>query len=337
MRSFNVAVVGAAGLVGHKILEVLAERRFPVGGLTLLATARSAGQTVDYQGRKVTIQEARPELFDHVDLVFFAATGSASQNLAPEAVRRGAVVIDKSATFRMTEGVPLVVPEVNPEALDGHQGIIASPNCSTIQMVLVLAPLQRVRPIKRVVVSTYQAVSGTGREAVEELDAQTRDLLSGRPAVAGVYPHQIAFNVLPHIDKFTPDGYTLEEIKMIQEPRKIMSLPDLPITATTARVPTRVGHAEAVNIELTGPLAPEEARTILSAAPGVTVVDDPAANLYPLPVQAAGRDETLVGRIRRDPSVPFGLDLWIVSDNLRKGAATNAVQIAETLVARKRL
>ncbi len=332
-----MAVVGAAGLVGHKILEVLAERGFPVGGLTLMATARSAGQTAEFQGRKVTIQEAQPELFDRVDLVFFAATGAASQNLAPEAVRRGAVVIDKSATFRMTEGVPLVVPEVNQEALDGHRGIIASPNCSTIQMVLVLAPLHRARPLKRVVVSTYQAVSGTGREAVEELDAQTRDLLAGRPATANVYPHQIAFNILPHIDKFTPDGDTLEEIKMIQETRKIMSLPDLPITATTARVPTRVGHAESVNVELAGPLAPEEARAILSAAPGVTVVDDPSANLYPLPIEAAGRDDTLVGRIRRDQSVPHGLNLWVVSDNLRKGAATNAVQIAETLVARKLL
>lgn len=332
-----MAVVGAAGLVGHKILEILAEREFPVGGLTLMATARSAGQTVEFRGRQVTIQEARPELFEGADVVFFAATGSASLELAPEAVRRGAVVIDKSATFRMTEGVPLVVPEVNPEALDGHRGIIASPNCSTIQMVLVLAPLQRVMPLKRVVVSTYQAVSGTGREAVEELDAQTRDILAGRTAGASVYPHQIAFNVLPHIDKFAPDGYTLEELKMIQETRKIMSLPELPITATTARVPTRVGHAESVNVELTGPLPPEEARAILQRAPGVTVVDDPSANLYPLPIEAAGRDDTLVGRIRRDPSVPHGLDLWIVSDNLRKGAAVNAVQIAEALVARERL
>lgn len=332
-----MAVVGVAGLVGQKILEILAERDFPVGGLTLMATARSAGQTQEFRGRPYTIAEARPDLFEGVDLAFFAASGTASEELAPEAARRGAVVIDKSAVFRMKEGVPLVVPEVNPEALDGHRGIIASPNCSTIQMVLVLAPIQRARPIKRVVVSTYQSVSGTGREAVEELKAQTRDVLADRPAAPNVYPHQIAFNILPHIDKFAPDGYTLEEVKMIQETRKILSLPDLPITATTARVPTYVGHAESVNIELAGPLEPDEVRAILRLAPGVAVVDDPAHNQYPLPVEAAGRDDTLVGRVRTDPSVPYGLNLWIVSDNLRKGAATNAVQIAEALIARNRL
>jgi aspartate-semialdehyde dehydrogenase len=324
-------------LVGQKILKILAERDFPVGDLTLMATARSAGQAFEFRGRSRTVEEARPDRFDHVDVAFFAATAAASQELAPEAVKRGAVVIDKSSVFRMTPGVPLVVPEVNPDALDGHQGIIASPNCSTIQFVMVLAPLCRRRAVRRVVVSTYQSVSGTGREAVEELTAQSRAVLDGHPVKGEVYPHQIAFNVLPHIDKFDPEGYTGEETKMIQETRKIMGLPGLAITATTARVPTYVGHAESVNIEFEDDLGPDEARRILNSAAGVVVADDPARNGYPLPVDAAGRDEVFVGRIRKDFSIPHGLNLWIVSDNLRKGAATNAVQIAETLVARGHL
>ncbi len=337
MHGYNVAILGAAGLVGQKIMEVMAERDFPVSDLILMATARSAGQTYDFRGRSYTVAEAGEDLFDRVDLAFFAASGAASRDFAPEAVRRGATVIDKSAVFRMDPTVPLVVPEVNPSALDAHHGIIASPNCSTIQLVAVLGPLNKVRPLKRVVVSTYQSVSGTGREAVEELTTQSREVLAGKPARPQVYPHQIAFNILPQIDLFAPDGYTLEELKMINETRKIMDLPDLPITATTARVPTYIGHAESVNLEFSAPMDPAEAGEVLKKAPGVVVVDDPAQNAYPLPVDAAGRDDVFVGRIRADTSVPYGLNLWIVSDNLRKGAATNAVQIAETLIARNLL
>jgi aspartate-semialdehyde dehydrogenase len=285
-----------------------------------------------FRGRPLTIEPAEPERFEGVDIAFFATPAEVSRGLAPEAVRRGAVVIDKSTAYRDDPEAPLVVPEVNSGALRGHKGIIASPNCSTIQMVLVLKPLDDISPLRRVIVSTYQSVSGTGREAVEELRSQSRDVLDGRAVEAKVYPRQIAFNLLPHIDDFTPNGYTKEEMKMVTETRKILDRPDLAVTATTVRVPVEVGHSEAVWVETERAISPEEARAALTRMPGVVVEDDPARGVYPTPVTAAGRDEVFVGRIRRDLTSERGLVLWIVSDNLRKGAASNAVQIAEALL-----
>lgn len=332
MVRFDVAVVGTGGAVGHKVVEILEERNFPVGRLVLLGTARTAGSAFTFQGRRYTIEEATPERFEGVDLAFFATPTDVSRRLAPEAVRRGAVVIDKSSAYRDDPGVPLVVPEVNGHRLADHKGIIASPNCSTIQMVLVLKPLGDLSPLRRVVVSTYQSVSGTGREAVEELRAQSRAALDGQSVDPRVYPHQIAFNLLPHIDEFAPNGYSKEEMKMVSETRKILERPDLPVSATTVRVPVEVGHSEAVWVETEWPLSPEEARAAMARMPGVVVEDDPARAVYPTPVRAAGRDEVFVGRVRRDLSCERGLVFWVVSDNLRKGAATNAVHIAEALV-----
>ncbi|MEW6308899.1 MAG: aspartate-semialdehyde dehydrogenase [Bacillota bacterium] len=333
MRGFTAAVVGAGGVVGKHVVRALEERAFPVNELRLLATARSAGHTLDWMGEPVQISEVTPESFSGVDVAFFCAPVEVARQLAPEAVRRGAVVIDKSSAFRLDSQVPLVVPEVNPQSLAGHQGIIASPNCSTIQLVVVLEPLRQAAGLARVIVSTYQAVSGTGREAVDELEAQVRADVAGEGQSVSVYPHQIAFNVLPHCDAFRPDGYTSEEFKVVAETRKILSLPGLRVTCTAVRVPVRVGHSEAVLVETERPLAPEQARAALSAAPGVVVEDDPASYAYPLPLKAVGRDEVFVGRIRQDASSPNGLWLWVVADNLRKGAATNAVQIAELLAA----
>ncbi|HCW51397.1 MAG TPA: aspartate-semialdehyde dehydrogenase [Clostridiales bacterium] len=330
----NVAVVGAAGAVGRKVVEILEERDFPVGRLLLMATARSAGSTIRFRGRDYTVQPVAPDLFEGVHIAFFAVPSQVSRELAPEAVKRGAVVIDKSNAFRSDPSVPLVVPEVNADALTGHQGIVSSPNCSTIQLVLVLKPLDDLATVKRVVVSTYQAVSGTGREAVEELFTQMEHALAGRPLTPEVYPHPIALNVLPHIDDFDPNGYSREEMKLVNETRKIMDRPDLAVSATTVRVPVEVGHSEAVWIETERRIPPADARAALERAPGVVVEDDPGRGVYPLPVRAAGRDEVFVGRIREDISHERGLALWIVADNLRKGAATNAVQIAEALMER---
>lgn len=331
---FDVAVVGAAGAVGRKVVEILEERSFPVRRLVVLATARTAGQDVLFRGRRITIEVAMPEAFEGVDYAFFATPTDVSLALAPEAVRRGAVVIDKSSAYREDPAVPLVVPEVNPGALAGHRGIVASPNCSTIQMVVALKPLEEISPLRRIIVSTYQSVSGTGREAVEELETQSRQVLEGCPVEPKVYPHPIAFNLLPHIDVFASNGYSKEEMKMVSETRKILDRPDLPITATTVRVPVEVSHSEAVWIETERAIEPDEARRALAAMPGVVVMDDPSRNVYPTPLAAAGRDEVFVGRIRKDLTSDRGLVLWVVSDNLRKGAALNAVQIAEALVAR---
>lgn len=329
---FNVAVVGAGGAVGRKVVEILEERRFPVGRLCVLATTRTAGQTVPFKSRHHTIEAASPESFQDIDIAFFATPTDVSRELAPEAVRRGAVVIDKSNAYRADPVVPLVVPEVNAAALDGHRGIVASPNCSTIQMVMVLKPLEGISPLRRVIVSTYQSVSGTGRDAVDELRLQSRQVLDGLAVEAKVYPHQIAFNLLPHIDDFEPNGYSKEEMKMVTETRKILGRPDLAISATTVRVPVEVGHSEAVWVETERPIDPDEARAALSAMPGVVVEDDPARAVYPTPLRAAGRDEVFVGRVRKDLTSERGLVFWVVSDNLRKGAASNAVHIAEALV-----
>ena len=332
MKTLNVAVVGATGAVGQTMLKVLEERNFPVATLLPLASARSKGQNLVFRGETTAIEEACPEAFNDIDLAFFSAGTDTSLSLAPEAVKRGAVVVDNSNAFRMNPDVPLVVPEVNPEALRTHQGIVANPNCSTIQMVMVLKPLHDRARIKRVVVSTYQAVSGTGQEAIAELRTQSSQVLLGQPVKPEIYPYQIAFNVLPHIDVFDETGYTLEEWKMVRETAKIMSDETIAITATAVRVPVMYGHSEAINIETEKKLLPEEARAILAQAPGVVVVDDPRENKYPLPTQAAGRNEVFVGRIREDFSTRNGLNLWVVADNLRKGAAYNAVQIAERLL-----
>jgi aspartate-semialdehyde dehydrogenase len=335
MSAFRVAILGATGLVGHEFLRVLEQRRFPIAELRLLASDRSAGTRLPFQGAELPVEAATPSSFRGIDFALFSAGGDVSRALAPAAAAAGAVVIDNSAAWRMEPDVPLVVPEVNPADAYSHTGIIANPNCSTIQLVVALNPLHQVNPLQRVVVDTYQSVSGTGREAVEELDVQTRQLLAGEPIAPRVYPHQIAFNVLPHIDVFLDNGYTKEEWKMVQETRKIMHVPDLPVSATTVRVPVPVGHSEAVHAEFAQPMAPAEARQILAHAPGVYVIDDPASSHYPLASYAAGRDEVFVGRIRADASHPNGLALWVVADNLRKGAALNAVQIAELLARRQ--
>jgi aspartate-semialdehyde dehydrogenase len=331
-NGYRVAVVGATGAVGAEMIEVLEERKFPVDTLLPLASARSAGETVLFQGQDITIEELTKDSFAGIDIALFSAGAEVSREYAPIAATAGAVVIDNSSAWRMDKDVPLVVPEVNPHDIERHRNIIANPNCSTIQMVVALKPLHdRVR-IKRIVVTTFQAVSGTGKDAMDELMDECRDLLSFRTAEPKVYPYQIAFNCLPHIDDFLPSGYTKEEMKLVNETRKIMGDASIQVTATTVRVPVYVGHSEAVNIETEQKLTANEARALLSTAPGVTLYDDPEHNIYPMPLDVAGKDEVYVGRIREDESIPNGLNLWVVADNLRKGAATNAVQIAEWLV-----
>ncbi len=333
MKEYVVAVVGATGAVGREMIKTLEQRNFPVKKLVALASRRSAGKRLQFKGEEVVVQELRPESFEGVDIALFSAGGDRSKEFAPEAVKRGVVVIDNSSAFRMEKDVPLVVPEVNPEDVEWHKGIIANPNCSTIQMVVVLKPLHDVAKIKRVVVSTYQAVSGAGAEAIEELREQTRAVLEGRevPPPRKI-PKQIAFNCVPHIDKFFESGYTREELKMVNETKKIMHDDSIKVSPTCVRVPVFVGHSEAVNIEFERPISVQEAREVLEGAPGVKVVDDFENLIYPTPVDVAGKDEVLVGRIRKDDTIDNGLNLWIVGDNLRKGAALNAVQIAELLV-----
>ncbi|PZN05553.1 MAG: aspartate-semialdehyde dehydrogenase [Bacillota bacterium] len=332
---YRVAVVGATGLVGQRLLQVLEERRFPVDELRPLATSRSAGRRVRFAGSSWAVGEASVAALAGVDIAFFAASGEVSRQLAPEAARAGTVVIDKSNAFRMDPAVPLVVPEVNGHALAHHRNLIASPNCSTIQLVVALKPILDRFGLERVVVATYQAVSGTGAAALDELEAEVRAGVEGRTHPPQVYPKPIAFNVLPHCDRFEAEGFTLEEWKLVRETRKILERDDLPVTATAVRVPVRVGHSEAVWIQTRDEATVEELRRVLAAAPGVVVEDDPQAGAYPTPLAVAGRDEVFVGRIRRDPTTPRAFWLWIVADNLRKGAATNAVQIAEALVGAK--
>jgi len=329
-----VAVVGATGVVGREFLQILEERNFPVAELRLYASGRSAGETLFFRGRERRVENLAHADFDGVHLVLSSPGASVSREFAPRAVAAGAVVVDNSSAFRMEPDVPLVVPEVNAEAARTHRGILANPNCSTIQLVAVLWPIHRAFGLKRVVVSTYQAVSGAGRKAMEELASQCAAILNQRPIRIEKFPHQIAFNALPQIDVFEDGGYTREERKVIRESRKIMGLPDLKITATAVRVPVMNGHSESVNIETERPLTCEAVREVLASAPGVAVVDDPAEAAYPMPILASGRDEVFVGRIRRDETVDHGVALWICADNLRKGAALNAIQIAELLLAR---
>jgi len=338
-KQFNVAVVGATGMVGQKMIEVLIEREFPFKELKLLASSRSADQKIEAGGKRYTVEELTTASFAGIDFAFFSAGGDISKAFAPEAVKHGAVVIDNSNAFRMDPAVPLVVPEVNPDTVFEHKGIIANPNCSTIQMVVALKPLQDAVPIKRIVAATYQAVSGAGKEAVDELLEHSRSALEGRPINPERIPHkgakrnfQLAFNCVPQIDVFVEDGYCKEEIKMINETRKIMGLPNLPVTATTVRVPVVTSHSIAVNVEFSGPLTAAAARDLLAGAPGVVLLDDPTELSYPMPLHAADHDAVYVGRIRPDYSVEHGLNLWVVSDNIRKGAATNSIQIAELLI-----
>jgi aspartate-semialdehyde dehydrogenase len=331
---YNVAVVGATGAVGRVMLSILEERKFPVGRLVPLASARSAGKQVEFNGEKITIQELKADSFAGLDIALFSAGGSVSREFCPIAAKAGCVVIDNSSAFRMEKDVPLVVPEINPHAIGDNPGIIANPNCSTIQMVVALKPIHDRYKIKRVVVSTYQSVSGTGQEAIEELKVQTSQALNDQPTTKEVYPHQIAFNCLPHIDTFLDTGYTKEEMKMVNETRKILEDDSIQVSPTTVRVPVFYAHSEAVNVETEQAIDVKELRKILSEAPGVRLVDSPGKGEYPLAVDAAGRDEVMVGRVRADLDNPRAVNLWIVADNLRKGAALNAIQIAEVLIRR---
>jgi aspartate-semialdehyde dehydrogenase len=329
-RPLTVAVVGATGLVGRTMIQILAEREFPVGELRPLAS-RSAGREVELDGRRFAVGEATPDSFAGVDIALFSAGADISKVLAPEAAARGALVIDNSSQWRMEPGIPLVVPEVNPDDAAEHEGIIANPNCSTMQLMPLLMALRDSVGLERVIVDTYQSVSGTGTEAVEELEGQIRAHAAGERPEAKVYPHPIAFNALPEIDVFRDDGYSKEEWKVIHESRKILHLPDLRVSCTAVRVPVFYAHSEAVHVETREPITPDRARQLFAGVSGVVVVDDPATHAYPLATDAQGRDEVFVGRVRTDVSMPDGrgLAFWVVSDNLRKGAATNAVQIAE--------
>jgi aspartate-semialdehyde dehydrogenase len=332
--SYKVAVLGATGAVGAEVLRILEQRRFPIAELRLLASPRSAGRTVTWSGAGVTIEAVSKDAFKGFEIAFFAAGGNVSLEYAPAAAAAGCVVIDKTSAYREDPEIPLIVPEVNPHHLPRckNKGIISSPNCSTIPMVMVLKPLHEAATLVRVVVSTYQSVSGAGAGGIRDLEAQTAALVAGRPIEKKKFAHQIAFNLIPHIDSFLPDGSTKEEAKMVNESRKILDLPALRIAATTVRVPVYVGHSESLNVETARPLNAAAARALLGGAPGVKIIDDPSRAAYPMPVDCAGTDETFVGRLREDLSVPHGLNMWLCCDNLRKGAALNAVQIAEALL-----
>lgn len=328
----RIAIVGATGAVGQVALQILADRKWPADRLALMASARSAGKQVPYLGQNLKIVEGRPEAFAGIDVAFISATTAVSREMAPALAKKGVLVIDDSGAFRMQHDVPLVVPEVNGGDVQGHRGIISIPNCTTTPLVMVLAALRSVAPLRRVTVATYQAVSGTGSAAVRELDEQNAAIADGRATSHAVYPHQIAYNLLPQVDRFLDDGYTAEEHKMTNETRKILHEPALPVSATCVRVPVRVSHSEAVHVELAKPVDPVQARRALASFPGIKVVDDPAHSDYPMPVQSAGNDPVFVGRIRRDSSHPDGLALWLSCDNLRKGAALNAMQILDEVV-----
>ena len=330
-HAYAVAVVGATGAVGTEMIHVLEDRKFPVDRLVPLASARTAGATVSFGQQEYEVEVLTKESFEGVDLALFSAGSDVSKEFAPLAAQAGAVVVDNSSAWRMDSTVPLVVPEVNPNDVHWHKGIIANPNCSTIQMVVALQPLHLAFHIKRVIVTTFQSVSGTGKEAMEELMDGSKAVLNFLEPTPSVYPYQIAFNCLPHIDDFLPSGYTKEEMKMVRETQKIMGDESIAVTATTVRVPVYIGHAESINIETERKVSANEARAVLSTAPGVKVYDDPAHNIYPMPIDVAGTDEVYVGRIREDETIPCGVHLWVVADNLRKGAALNAVQIAELL------
>ncbi len=329
MKAYKVAIVGATGLVGQEFIKVLEQRKFSVSSIQLYASDRSAGKKMYVGHHEVVVKETTADSFQQVDIALFSAGAEISKHFSPIAAKAGALVIDNSSAFRMEPAVPLVIPEVNVEDIKNHKGIIANPNCSTIQEVVALYPLHKVNPIKRIIMSSYQAVSGTGASAMEELTTQARLILEGQNVLPHVYPHQIAFNLLPEIDVFLDNGYTKEEQKVVDETRKIMHAEEIAISATCVRVPIFIGHSEAINVEFTHSIGPDEARDILAKSPGVKVLDDPNVSLYPQPWLAAGSDDVYVGRIRTDISRPNSLVMWVVADNLRKGAALNAVQIAE--------
>ncbi|XPV77265.1 MAG: aspartate-semialdehyde dehydrogenase [Desulfovibrio sp.] len=333
----RVAVVGATGAVGKEMLKVLEQRAFPASEVVAFASARSAGKTVPFNDGELVVQELKEDSFEGFDIALFSAGGGTSQKFAPLAAKAGCVVVDNSSAWRMDPECPLVVPEVNAHDLDWHKGIIANPNCSTIQMVVALKPIHEEATVKRVVASTYQAVSGTGQKAIDELETQVTRLFNGKEVVPDVYPHQIAFNALPHIDIFMDNGFTREEMKMTNETKKIMGDDSIDVVAMAVRVPVFYGHSEALFIETEDKMTAEECRTLMATSPGITVVDYTEKNLYPLAVDSAGEDDVYVGRIREDFSIDNGLIMWVVSDNIRKGAALNTVQIAETLMQRNLL
>lgn len=332
-QSYNVAILGATGAVGVELLALLEQRQFPIADLKLLASARSAGQKCQFRGEELVVEPVGDRAFENVDLVLASAGGSVSKAWAPKAVAAGAVVIDNSSAFRMDPQVPLVVPEVNPGAVASHSGIIANPNCTTILMSVAVYPLHQVQPVQRLVAATYQSASGAGAKAMEEVKTQAKDILDGKEPVASAFPYPLAFNLFPHNSPLNDNGYCEEEMKMVNETRKIFGTPDLRVTATCIRVPVLRAHSEAVNLEFGSPFDVAQARDILSQAPGVKLVENWQTNYFPMPMEASGRDEVLVGRIRQDISHPNAIELWLSGDQIRKGAALNAVQIAELLVA----
>jgi len=338
MKKYNVAILEATGAVGQEFLNLIKERNFPFDTLKLLASSRSAGKVIEFMGKKYTVEEATDDSFKNIDIALFAG-GATSTKFAPAAVKSGAIVIDNSSAFRMDPEVPLIVPEVNPEDIIKHKGIIANPNCSTIIMVMALKPLHDKAKIKRIVVSTYQAVSGAGKEGIDELDNQVQAIVENRPVEANILPsasqpkhYQIAFNVIPQIDAFMEDGYTKEEMKMVHETHKIFNDYNIGISATTIRVPVYRSHSESINIEFDQELSVQQAKELLAAFPGVIVQDDPSEQIYPMPLHTSNQNEVFVGRIRKDESVAYGLNLWVVGDQIRKGAALNALQIAEYII-----
>lgn len=338
MKNYNVAILGATGAVGQEFLDLIKERNFPFANLKLLASSRSAGKIITFMGKDYTVEEATDDSFKNIDIALFAG-GSASTKFAPAAVKHGAIVIDNSSAFRMDPEVPLIVPEVNPEDITKHKGIIANPNCSTIIMAMALKPLYNFAKIKRIVVSTYQAVSGAGKEAIDELNNQVQAFVENKPTEATILPsaslpkhYQIAFNVIPQIDAFLEDGYTKEEMKMVHETHKIFNDYNIGITATTIRIPVYRSHSESINIEFENEISVEQAKKLLAAFPGVIVQDNPKEQLYPMPLFTSSQNEVFVGRIRKDDSIPNGLNLWVVGDQIRKGAALNALQIAEYMI-----
>ncbi len=337
MNGYKIAVIGATGAAGQVLLRIIEERNFPASSVRLCASKRSWGKPLAVKGVEVVVEEPTRELLHDVDIVFIAASSDVSRGLAPMAVDEGALVIDKSSAFRMDPDVPLVIPEVNGDDIESHQGLIAAPNCSTTPLAMVLKPLNNLSPVRRVTAATYQSVSGAGAAAMDELRLQSGQVLDGDQPEPNALPHQIAFNVLPQVESFVDNGYTTEEMKMVNETRKILHEPELAVSATCVRVPVMVSHSEAVHIEFDEPIMADEVRETLAEAPGLRVMDAPESNVYPMPVDAEGRDEVFVGRIRQDESHPHGVAMWIVTDNLRKGAALNAVQIAEDVLSRELL
>jgi aspartate-semialdehyde dehydrogenase len=336
-KSYQVAILGATGAVGRELLELLENRNFPISRLKLLASERSVGQELLFCGENLPVESVSDRAFDDVDLVLASAGGTTSKIWAPKAVAAGAVVIDNSSAFRMNPEVPLVVPEVNPQAAASHRGIISNPNCTTILMLMAVYPLHKVRPVQRIIAATYQSASGAGAKAMEEVKTQSKAILAGEQPVAEIFPYPLAFNLFPHNSPLNDLGYCEEEMKMVNETRKILGNQQIRITATCVRVPVLRAHSEAINLEFEKPLSPDEAKEILSQAPGVKLVEDWRGNYFPMPIEATGKDEVLVGRIRQDLSHPCGLELWLCGDQIRKGAALNAIQIAELLVEKKLL